>query len=554
VLPALERYRDYFAYTQDPRTGVWGHSGAPGKHNYTYAGAALGRVNAVGTICFMAWVMIQECGLPLDKAAFAKADTFFREHTVDGIVGYGAEPIKPLSEHVAPEDFGKGLLPGCNGKSAATAVNYFLLEPGGKLARECAALVADSYTRREKGHGGEFFSYVWGPVAASLGERQGFLRFMEKQRWYYALCRRFDHGWSCQSGGGDSRKYLKYGPEFPTGGYALAYAIPEKRLRIFGARRSIFGQPVPKELASAKALYDQKQYVRCVEALRGQESPSAAQLREAAERMDASIRLTLRAIIRDINAGDLYMARARLAALKPILPDGDKRCVPVETVLDGPANETLLAAGKRFYASHGKRLTSDVRYVEGVAVDDRVRRAMDALAKDPNAGIYRTWAAKLLAENPPEAKADEEWTPLLEPNVHPWRLTVAERETLLPADWRRLDCDDSAWYETTLPNAWWLDHWAVLRARFRLADPGQFKKLRLAMRFEFCLDTEVYLNGRKIVRCERGVCAEPSVDLGEREMRYLKAGENVLTIKSLNWFRWNGITMHPFKVRFEGQK
>ena len=93
-----------------------------------------------------------------------------------------------------------------------------------------------------------------------------------------------------------------------------------------------------------------------------------------------------------------------------------------------------------------------------------------------------------------------------------------------------------------------------MRTRFKLTGAKQYSKLRLAMRFEFCLDTEVYLNGHKIVRCERGVCAEPAIVLGEKEMAYLKPGENILTIKSLNWFRWNGITLHPFKVRLDGLK
>jgi len=564
VIPALKRYALFFGYTQDDVLGAWGHSGAPGKHNYGYAGAAKGRVNSVGTACFLAWTLIGECRLRVDPAAFGRAEAYFRKHTIDGMLGYGAEPRKTrLKDMFPPEDFGKGLLPGCNGKAAAAGVSFHLLEPGGKITAEVAAEVADSYTRRERGHGGEFFSYVWGPIAASLGERAAFVNFMEKQRWYYALCRRWDHGFSCQYGGGDSVKYLRYGPEFPTGGYALAYAIPGGGLRILGGAPSVFSQELPEALAPARKLYDAKQYARSATALKQwlqtPDLPSPAKrlargLLAAAERMDQSVRLTIEQITADIAAGDLYMANARLAALQPILAEGDTRCDAVKAALADPNSAAVLEAGKTFYAHHGKQLASGTRYVEGIAINARARGAMAGLAKNPAAGVYAKRAAKLLAENPAEEGADAEWTPLLPQNQHPWRLFCAEREDQLPDGWKRPDFDDSKWYKTTFPNSWWLDHWAIMRTRFELTDAKQYSKLRLAMRFEFCLDTDVYLNGQKIVRCERGVCAEPAIVLGEKEMAYLKPGENILTVKSLNWFRWNGITLHPFKVRLDGLK
>ena len=89
-------------------------------------------------------------------------------------------------------------------------------------------------------------------------------------------------------------------------------------------------------------------------------------------------------------------------------------------------------------------------------------------------------------------------------------------------------------------------------ASVRLTDKARFRKLRLSMRFEFCLNTEVYLNGHKIVRCERGVCAEPAVVLGANQMKHLRAGKNVLAVKPLRHFRWNGTALKPFNVRGGG--
>ncbi len=562
VIPALKRYALFFGYTQDDVLGAWSHHGAPGQHNYGYAGAAKGRVNSVGTACFVAWTLIRECGLRVDPKKFKMAEDFFRRQTVDGVLGYGAESIKRLADSYPPEDFGKGLLPGCNGKATAAAVAFELIEPGNTTTAQCAAVAADSWTRRERGHGGEFFSYIWGPIGASLGERGAFINFLAKQRWYYALCRRWDHGFSCQYGGGDSVKYLRYGPEIATGGYALAYAIPEKRLRVMGAAPSVFGRDLPAALAKAKRLYDAKRYADCIKATRtllaDKDLPTetaalAEQLLAAAWKMDASIRLTLARIHGDVAAADLYMARARLAALEPILPAGDTRCAAAKATVADPANAAVLDAGKTYYKHAGKVLTTGVRYVEAVSVNDDARRAMTSLASQATAGVYAKRSARLLADNPSETGDGGDWTALLPQNTHPWRLFCAEREELLPAGWKAPNFDDSSWYKTTFPNAWWLDHWAVLRTKFTLADKSQYAKLRLAMRFEFCLDTEVFLNGVKIARCERGVCGEPSILLGEKQRALLRTGENTLIVKALNWYRWNGITMHPFKVRLEGQ-
>jgi hypothetical protein len=72
------------------------------------------------------------------------------------------------------------------------------------------------------------------------------------------------------------------------------------------------------------------------------------------------------------------------------------------------------------------------------------------------------------------------------------------------------------------------------------------------MRFEFCENTAVYLNGTKIVQCEAGVSEMQSLILSDKALKLLRNGENHIAVIALNMGRWNGITNHPFNVHLEG--
>jgi len=562
VLPAIKRYRDFFAYAQDHMFYAWSHGGSPGSVPTTaYAGLAYGRVNMAGLPCFVAWALTRECGVPVDEKLFEGAEDFFRKKIVDGRVPYGANVIGPLKDVVRPENFGRGLLPGGNGKNGAAAVVFNLINPGDPVSRQCAAVVADSYQRREKGHGGEFFSYLWGPIGASLAGRDAFVNFMAKQRWYYALTRRFDHGLITLQGGVRAGKHLNCGPEYPTGAYCLGYAVPDKGLRILGGPKSVFGQKWTGAMAEAVKLHQGKRYDKCLTLLAANDgvarTEAGQQLAKASRNALASIGMTLAAIKRDVELGDLYMAKRRLEALELIAPASLEPCARLKTRLADEKNAQVLKAGGRFYANNRKVLVNNATYVEAVASPKhrKSRDAMVALSKDASAGVYRRWAGDLLAKFPIPAVEQERWVMLTKPNEHPWRMTVAEREPLLPKDWKDESCDESGWYQTTLPNIWWLDHWGVWRTTFRLSDKEQYRKLRLSMCFLFCSDIEVFLNGKKIVRGEKGVelCdGVPSIILGPKAMRLLRKGENQLVIKALNSHRWSVYGVETFQFRLEG--
>lgn len=545
ALPALQRYHDYFLLYSPTSEGVWSHTPQQGKV------LGYGTLNGLGSVIMMSLHMMGEVGVRINQPAFDKALAYFDKYTNHGIIHYGGGVAKPLAEQgFRPEDFGKGLLPSCNGGSASSAVMWQMIDPDGTKWKECADLVADSWQNREAGHGGHFYSYFWGPIGAERSSKGGLANFMRGQRWYYALSRRHDGAITDQVSM-DVNKYLKYGPEFPTAAFTLGYALPGKGLRILGREKGVFSGTRTGDLAAAVKLYQERKYDECL-AFMQQKQVMNQQLRQQAERMLSSIEWTCIAIEKDIEIGDFFMAQSRLAGLVPALPEDDPRAAEFAAVINAPARKYLLGAGESWYTNRQLKLVSSTAYIEKVVVDEKSRNAMQALADDDKVGVYRAWAAEFLNQHPAEFKGKTQWRDILPANDYLWYIRIAEQEQYLPEDWREDQYDKTDWLTTTLPNCWPIYHWAVLRTTFRLDHPRQYRKLKMRVHFEFTDPCTIYLNGERILRCEKGISGWPSIDLGEKAMKLLRKGENHLIIRARNTGRWNGITNHPFGLRLEG--
>jgi sialate O-acetylesterase len=548
TLPALQRYHDFLLLYGPGHRGVWSHGPNQGKDRGDY-----GALNGLGSVIMTSLVLMGEGGIKVDQPAFNKARAYFDKYTQYGRIIYGTGLPQSLKEMgFKPADLGKGIQPTGNGSSASSAVLWKLMEPKGTKWRECAEAVADSYQSREYGHGGHFYSFVWGPVGASLAGKQKLAKFMREQRWYYALLRRFDHGLHDQSKD-SSGSYTKYGTEYPTAGLSLGYAIPEKGLRITGKEASLFARTFEGDLATAVEFYQNREYETCVLFMK-EKKIAHAELSTQVERMIKSIVLTRAAIEKDLKAGDLFMAQSRLTGLKPVVKEGTPWLTTFEKVLSDPVNKDVLNAGKIFYDNRKKIQDGPTAmFVEKVRVSEGSRGSMGGLARNPKAGAYRKLAADYLAANPSiMEKDDATWTELLAPMHHLWFLTYAEQKRYLPKDWLAETYNRKGWYTTTLANVWPINHWAVLRTSFRLKGPKDYKRLKLIMRFEFCENTAVYLNGTKIVQCEAGVSEMQSLILSDQALKLLRKGENHIAVIALNMGRWNGITNHPFNVHLEG--
>jgi hypothetical protein len=220
VLPALQILVNHLEDGQ-AASGSWGHSPATKGQTKGY-----GEVNSVGLPCLMTLALARECGIKVTQENLDRARNFFRRYTGIGSIPYG-DHAPWLQTH------------GSNGKNPAAAVALMLT--GDKEASQFFTRMSMAASHEcEMGHTGNFFSYLWGPAGVGLSGTGDLAEFLKPQRWYYDLARRWDGSFITQpwphkaEGKNGMNSYVNRGPLACTPSIAMAYAVPLRKLRIFG--------------------------------------------------------------------------------------------------------------------------------------------------------------------------------------------------------------------------------------------------------------------------------------------------------------------------------
>ena len=221
VLPALRAITACIARGQG-KFGTWGHGlFGPGRDGKLHGPVPpYGPVNAAGVPCFVSLVLAEKCGIqdPELEPAIARSNRFFGYYAGKGAIPYGEH--RPGAVH---DD---------NGKTSMAAMAFAL--QGRKAETQFfSKMVTASYESREWGHGGNGFSYLWGPIAANCGGPKAMAAFMKELRWYYDLARRWDGAFVyTATGGGVGSSYR--GVFNSTASYMLGYAVPLKKIYLTG--------------------------------------------------------------------------------------------------------------------------------------------------------------------------------------------------------------------------------------------------------------------------------------------------------------------------------
>ena len=224
VLPAIREYATKIAMGQSV-VGSWGHGMAwpelnGGKLHGSLGG--YGALNQAGLICHLSMVLAQKCGVT-DKVvqqAIDRANRFFRFYIGKGAIPYGDH--RPGWQ--VHDD---------NGKDSIAAV-LFDLQGDRAGAQFFSRMTVASHGERERGHTGNYFSFLWGPLGANRAGPAAASAFLKELRWYFDLARRPDGSFRYQGGAGMGGGEHKYRNWDCTGAYVLAYALPLKKLYITG--------------------------------------------------------------------------------------------------------------------------------------------------------------------------------------------------------------------------------------------------------------------------------------------------------------------------------
>ena len=224
VLPAIREYSVKLSMGQS-FVGTWGHGMAwldinGGKMHGSLGG--YGAMNQPGLTCHMSLVLAKKCGIehPEIDMAIDKANKYFSFYINKGAIPYG--------DHRPNWQWHDD-----NGKNSSGAIMFDLqgMEEGAKFF---SRMTVASYGEREKGHTGNYFSFLWGPLGANRAGPKAVAAFLKEQRWFYDLARRWDGSFVYQGGAASKGGEHSYKGWDCTGEFILPATLPLKRLYVTG--------------------------------------------------------------------------------------------------------------------------------------------------------------------------------------------------------------------------------------------------------------------------------------------------------------------------------
>ena len=241
VLPAIREYSINIAKGQSG-VGSWGHGMAWPQINDGRIHGSLGgygALNQAGLVCHLSLVLARKCDVDdqVVRDAIVRANTFFAFYIGKGAIPYGDH--RPGWQ--VHDD---------NGKNSIAAV-LFDAQGHEDGTRFFSRMTVASYGERERGHTGNYFSFLWGPLGANRAGPKAVAAFLNQQQWYYDLARRWDGSFSYQGGAGMAGGEHQYGKWDCTGAYLLTYALPSGKLHITGKGVSQDNQLTDNELDDA---------------------------------------------------------------------------------------------------------------------------------------------------------------------------------------------------------------------------------------------------------------------------------------------------------------
>ncbi len=486
VLPAMQRFVDHLVKGQ-MQCGSWAHG-----VRWNYYGA----VNQTGLSSLLALLVAAECGISVPEQSMKRSADFFARFAGRGGIPYG--------DH-QPELHQSG-----NGRDALAALALSFSGAYGDAPAEFARMVVASTPHREQGHTGCYTGLVWGPIGLhAVAPAGGLRKLIDHWRWHYDLARTGDGGLVYQPswhweyhGGSGGVGYYGDTPAKSTGGLALVYALPRKRLRILGAPKSLFGGDPPAALKAAWTQFNDRRFRHCRAAIGKMRSRLSDADRRDAQRLSSvcdvlwrSRDAGLKRIQSCIDRGDFLQARDRLDCLAEYLPADDPAIAALQAKLDSPAVGVLVANGREYYA---------ILRTQWWNRPKRLANLRGFVAKVSGSTHY----GKLAAGHIPGLRAEVEtkWSPLA-------GFTASDA-----AGWQRVawgtagDCEKQTQRKMRVVRAPAGTELAslvgtpsagdagsqcvVMRGTFALADPA-----RAALRFTFLGATEgaeLYINGYRV--------------------------------------------------------
>ena len=236
VLHAINEYTVALAQSQS-RYGTFGHGGSLLAADGSLHGTIppYGPVNQAGLVANLAIILGKKClresGEALDPEivpAIERASRFFGYYVQKGNIPYGEH--EPWYYHAG------------NGKESLAALMFAMMGNQPAETEYFTRMTLAGYNGREYGHTGQGFSFLWSPLAASLGGTNALAAYWAQIRWHLDLERRCDgsfvyDGEDQYGGSSGITNYWQASSYYeldPTACYVLTYALARQQIYLTG--------------------------------------------------------------------------------------------------------------------------------------------------------------------------------------------------------------------------------------------------------------------------------------------------------------------------------
>ncbi|MBI1336411.1 MAG: hypothetical protein GC164_05560 [Phycisphaera sp.] len=484
VLPYMKNLADWAAVTQikapGPEPVPWEvaqadeHVGGY-RQRYNPTGAdrwksGYGLMPPAGIACVQAMIYADQAGLDVDQDALKNGIRHFRYQRAEhGFVEYLYWNLRRDSPAALdPDAETNGMLWSQNGKLGEAAALFSLIDDH-QPVEICSRYCVYSYNRTRTGHGGMFFNNFWTPIGAFESGKKGFQHFMQGQQWWRELYRN-DDGSFTQAGRGGVGV-----------GYAIHYAAPRQRLRIFGAPHTAFGkrgEQTPYLQPALKALHE-RDYALCEKLLvelpgkvviSSDDQPMVDHFLQSVRILRASINNDLAYAEKQIELGNYDYAVMDLPQLQGVVAADNPRLKTIVESLGSPEVQRVM---KNFAGQRAQEEAAKEAALQG------------ALPPKKN----ETWAC--LTPDLNEKKAGD---------AEVWKMKLIEDISQAPADWADVGFADSSWDDARQPISWAMYHTVLFRGTFNIEDKSKFDKLRFRGGFFQQGSVLVYINGQLVAK------------------------------------------------------
>jgi len=495
----------------------------------------------------MATILADEAGLKINKERlFFDLKYLYTKRAEYGYVkycGYGEIPVEgrqiEAPEEITPEQKTNGKYSSMNGKLGAAAALYSLVDGYNKAVEMCSIRCVYGFNSLG-GHGGEWFNGFWKPIGAYHAGPEKFQFFMKNQQWWRELFR--DHtGAMWETGNARDKK------DTLSTGFAIHWAMPRKKLRMFGAPRSMFGPDAPAYMKEALAAHRNRDYASAEQlTLKLQASgavPATDKARvdhflDSVKTLKESVEYDLTFTEGLLKKGNYALASVELPQLEMVVSPGDSRLKAIAKALASTQAKDQIAAT----LAKKEKPQMNVGGGRTAARSDLAKELLGLVTLVKDGVTYNVNSGRVTIGTYPVYKGNE---------INQWRLLATEDLTKAPTGWEQPGFDDSKWNKSALPMKHWPEEPAILfRTNFEVENVKALKSLRVRVmtgKNESSSFT-LYMNGNVVARVTNIPRGGTVFGLKPESLALLKAGKNTLAISTQHGQNNN----HGFSLRLEG--